>query len=531
MVSSECGAGECGAGFNRVTSRLVRNGKKPGLAPIVEIKRSVRKAQEDGKRYLKELVFPLFSRYIREVVTYGNFLFAFILFLITLITVAASSTRTVVDFVNLGFSTVSWLLTSMDLIIAIYFHRCKLACDIYKYCRDRTYSTDEEATSSSTCCISARGSSNDEVDSGNEAATSSPDRGQCDQCCKLCCKNKYADLFRLLLIEVFAYPITICSMLKVFLSIHLRSEDGIDVSTDLGITGFVVSALWNIFFIYVLRSFVILRTICAIETYREDGPVSGTGRSYPYWFFAHVIMQMVAQILMIVCIAAKMYYENRNFPADSTVRISPYLWYMILGGFFIPLAGIFTFLIYSYYYIEEYPIGLFVDLLYTVIKKRGMSDVKGLGMTEEAKEDAIQIAEKIVCDYNEIHDVGILNKYGSVFISPFLVALSIVYALFLLAFAICCMLAPDPTTGETNLVVLHGSTTGWVVFFVVGIILINLLNMFVVLVAGVWIAIIIAVIIVIVLVITFIVLIIAILILGIIYTCTDGACSIFKDDD
>ena len=179
---------------------------------------------------------------------------------------------------------------------------------------------------------------------------------------------------------------------------------------------------------------------------------------------------------------------------------------MITGGFFIPLAGVFTFVIYSFYYVQEYSIGFFLDLVHTVVKKRGFGDAKDLGLSPETKEDAQKIADKIESDYTEIHDVSFLNKYGRVFESPLLVALSVVYALFLLAFAICCVLEPDPESGVTNFVVLHGSSTAWVVFFVIGVILVNLLNIFVLLVAGVWIAVIIAVIIVIALVISFILL-------------------------
>ena len=266
------------------TSRI--NGRK-GLAPMVEIKPSTRKAQRDGKKWFKQVVFPLFSKYIREVVTYGNFLFAFVLFLITVITLAISSKKTIVDFVHVGFSTVSWLLTSMhDLIIAIYFHRCKLACDVYKCCkrcRDKKITDPQLEATPSMCCING-GHCDVKHDPQIEAAPSKctccADGGHCDHCSKLCCKNKYADLVRLLLIELFVYPITICSTLKVFLNIHLRSQDGIDVITGLSITGFAVSALWNVFFIYVLRSFVILRTICAIDKFRKDGPVAETARSF-----------------------------------------------------------------------------------------------------------------------------------------------------------------------------------------------------------------------------------------------------------
>ena len=506
------------------TSRI--NGRK-GLAPIVERRPSTRKAQEDGFKWLKEFLFPLFSNYFRETFAYVNLLFSIGLLLLTIILLAIKGDkRNIADYVNLCLTFVSSFLNVVDASIIGCFYNCKLARDLYKCfrcccksCKDQNHTETQIEITPSKCCWD-RCSCCDcccccvdvvkycvakaDIQIEPEPSKCCRDGGTCNSCFKLCGKNKYADLIRLLLIEVFVYPITICSMLKVSLSIHLSSEDGIDVITGLSIVAFAASALWKVVSIYVFRFFAILSTICTIEKLRNPGPVAGTGRVYPYCFFVHVIMQMVAQILMIVCIAAKMYYENRNFPADNTIRISPYLWYMMFGGFFIPLAGIFTFLIYTYYYFQEYPIGFFLDLLHVIVaKEQGFKDEKKAA--EAKKTDDVDSA-KVRSDYDKIHAVSLVNKYGYVFQSPLLVVLSIVYALFLLAFAICCVLEPDPVTGVTNFVVLHGSTLGWVIFFALGVIAVNLLNVSVLLIAGVWITIIMSLIIIIALVISLILL-------------------------
>ena len=56
------------------------------------------------------------------------------------------------------------------------------------------------------------------------------------------------------------------------------------------------------------------------------------------------------------------------------VRISGFLWYMIIGALLIPFAGVLTFAIANFYSVQEYPIGFFLDLLHTVVKKRGFAD-------------------------------------------------------------------------------------------------------------------------------------------------------------
>ena len=212
--------------------------------------------------------------------------------------------------------------------------------------------TDPESMQENTCC--------------NEG-------GHCDHCCKLCCKNKYSDLVRMLLIEVFVYPITICSMFKLFLNI-LRDDGKVDVRAGFSIVVFGLVVLWKIVTIYGLRTFVLLRTILAVQKFRKDGPVEKTARSFHIRFFVHVMGQMFSQVVMIVCVGAKMYHENRNFSTENTVRISGFLWYMIIGALLIPFAGVLTFAIANFYSVQEYPIGFFLDLLHTVVKKRGFAD-------------------------------------------------------------------------------------------------------------------------------------------------------------
>lgn len=500
------------------------NGRK-GLASVVELK-SLRKAREFGKKHLKEKVFPLFSTYGRELWTYAQFLITVGLTLYSVIdlTVSDPNKRTIVDFVSLGFSIVSCALTVLDIGVTIYFHRCKLACDFGRYVvnkRKRNPDGEVETESESKDVPVEATEDAEETDPESvQEQTCCNEGGHCDKCCKLCCKNKYADLVRMLLIEIFVYPITICSMFRLFLNI-LRDDGKVDIRAGFSIVVFGLVLLWKIVTIYGLRTFVLVRTILAIQKIRKDGPVEKTGRSFHIRFFVHVMGQMFSQVLMIVCVGAKMYYENSNFSTDNTVRISGFLWYMIIGALLIPFAGVLTFAIANFYSVQEYPIGFFLDLLHTVVKKRGFGDAmspsmkeneKGkksvkLGMSKETEEEAKRIAEKIESEFTKIHNASTLNKYGYVFQSPLLIMLSIAYAGFLLAFAICCILAPssDPLTGTVELVVLYPAL-GWTVFYILGVILVNLLNILVLLVAGLWFAIIVGVLLLIILVILLIVL-------------------------
>ena len=74
-------------------------------------------------------------------------------------------------------------------------------------------------------------------------------------------------------------------------------------------------------------------------------------------------MQMIAQLLMIVAIASKFQYENRNYDTDGTIHISNYLWYMLVAGYILPLCGLGSYFIVSYYWAREFPMKLYIQIL------------------------------------------------------------------------------------------------------------------------------------------------------------------------
>ena len=113
---------------------------------------------------------------------------------------------------------------------------------------------------------------------------------------------------------------------------------------------------------------------------------------------------MVSQVSMIVCIGAKMHYENRNFSVDNTVQISSALWYMFFGALIIPFAGIFTFGISNFYSVQEYPIGYFLDLLDSVIRRSKEQGARSTVEMELSSEKAKKIVEYIKVDFKYIND-------------------------------------------------------------------------------------------------------------------------------
>ena len=317
-----------------------------GFGPVLELKPSMSRAREIGQELLNGKVLPLFSTYGREIWTYLQFLIILgfaVKSIVIDIAVSDPNERTAVDFVLLSFSLMFLLLSILDVCITIYIHRCSLLCTP---CRRHV-------------------TNNTIVD---ETAGNLPSTADCGCCGSLCSlfSSRYADLVRMILNEVIVYSITICAMLQLILR---TQQNGIDLRTGFSIVSFIVAVLWKTATVYGTCIFVVLRTLIAIRKIRKDGPVASTAKWFHIHLFVHVLGQVVSQVAMMVCIGVKMVYENRDFSIENTVRISGFLWYMFFGTLIVPLAGIFTFAISNFYSVQEYPIGYFLDLLHSSIRR------------------------------------------------------------------------------------------------------------------------------------------------------------------
>ena len=185
--------------------------------------------------------------------------------------------------------------------------------------------------------------------------------------------------------------------------------------------------------------------------------------------------------MMIVLIRVKMEYENRDFDKGSAIQISGFLWYMLFGGVIIPLAGVFVFAIPSFYSIQEYPIGYFLDLVHSSVS---------IGDSEQGEQSVplenINIVQNIETEFNKVHNQSAFKKYAYVFFNPLLVALSIVYTLLIFAFLGSYLLEPNPTVpGQFE--VLHSDSVGLTIFFGT---LVGLPHLLVLFIGVVWIVII-----------------------------------------
>lgn len=366
--------------------------------------------------------------------------------------------------------------------------------------------------------------------------------------CRACCgrekeenetqKSSYSDILRMIASEVLIYPLLICNIFKVTTG---RSYQGETHLERFGFALFIVSCLSLLFYGYVIRLVAIVGMLKGVSETRTpseeaqardqdtdfyDSSIRVSASLYQIYFAAHVFLQMLVQVFMIVAIGGKIRYEYRHFygefdkvisvlnftssdnatgvdqstsmnftsggnVTDQSIRVSNHLWYMIITGYFLPLLGLFTFFFVTYYWTQEFPIGLYLDMV-NIWKKGSRDDVLETKKKEEARKQISQrVLDFFYDDFQNLRNVSFWSKAVYPFKSPAVIVMCVSYGLLLATFVICAAVTYDQT-GTLVVQILNGG--GWVLYFTAACIIGAVANLYVLLVAAVWVTIIILVI-------------------------------------
>jgi hypothetical protein len=322
--------------------------------------------------------------------------------------------------------------------------------------------------------------------------------------CRPCCRNA-TDAIRIILTEIILYPLLICDIFEVTTG---RGFEGTSHSDRLGVFLFVVSCIYLLLYVYIARIIImvgLIRNITDIRTPERkienkdarnerhyNRNIRRSAVVYQVCFTVHMILQMIAQVLMFIAIGGKIRYDNRHFydsdDPDQSIYVSGYLWFMIISGFFLPFMGFLSFFVVTFYWTQEFPIGIYVDMI-SLMKMTacgGEEIVKFGEKIEERKEYAQKLCtrfETLHTDYHNMRKVSWYEKFSYPFVKPGLILLCMLYASLLLAFITCAALTLDEA-GDITILILNGG--GWAIYYLLAVIFGVIANIYILLVVAFW---------------------------------------------
>ena len=295
--------------------------------------------------------------------------------------------------------------------------------------------------------------------------------------------DKYAEVLRMSVSEFIIYVIVITNMLIYLSGENHTTAIQVDSTEDRVRLAFLCkSAALNVINSYIVRLIVLGYTVHYTRKLVQEGNAKSSGFWFMVRFILHVFGQIVVQVLMLVAIGGKIRYENPT-PGEE-IRVSPYLWYMIVGAWFLPVVGVVMFFIPNYYWMQKLPLKRYINFLQTTLKERSLTELTPIlgGKTHnELKIAARKVKEFVTQDLKEITDISFSYKQCYPIHFPGLAFFSYVYAAFLLVFAICCGLNTNEN-GDTFTGTILGGDAWWVLYFFLAlfvVIIINCSNLFI----------------------------------------------------
>ena len=440
---------------------------------------TLRRGREKGWGMLFHFTFPLVTNVIRDIWVTTEFIFTIIATVLSSIMFTLGSDAAF-NIVHLVLASVSFALATLDFGLNLY-DRCK---ECYRDCRQ--VETEEKGT----------------IPEGRAKG------GKCLRYCK-----NVLDFGRTWIAEIILYPLLICDMLEFITGQGWKNESATD---RLGFALFVISSGALVVYVYIVRLLILFGMIYHVQKRRKpeesdsdgDQTYSASARWFQLYFFIHVFGQMLVQILMLIGIGAKIQYDNpppnttvilANTDDDdsASIYISPFLWYMIVSGYILPFLGLLTFFIVTYYWVQEFPIGVCLDVIRLLIPTTSSADsirnIKGEMKAPSAKIKAIMRYvhyADLKKDFQNMQNKNWFSeKFAYPFKSPVLIVLCIAYFASQVTFAVCAVSTNDVELNEfgTEVPKFDFLNDGnWHKFYLAAVILGFLANLYTFLVAVVW---------------------------------------------
>ena len=314
----------CQACVCNFQSPFARQNEKPFMEKKDILTPILRRGRAKGWGIYSKFAFPLVRDTIRNVWVIAEFLTILAALLLSILSFVKGN-REIFNSLHLAIIILSTVLALLDTAFLLKDLVCKSskAC---KYCVQNKSTGDSHDTTAETC--------------------------QCKKCLKGC-KN-ISDFLRVLFTELLLYPLLICDLFEFIIG---DGYEGEKVEDRISFALFILSLLALVLYVYFARILILIGMIYNVHKQRQpfvqetvvrqrysyDGTIAKGALYFQGFFFIHVLGQMIAQLMMLVAIGAKIEHNNKEVNLDckpwQTVCVSPTLWYMIVAGYIMSICG------------------------------------------------------------------------------------------------------------------------------------------------------------------------------------------------
>ena len=449
------------------------------VTPSTEISPEMQKASNEGLNMVKSIVFPSLPAVLQDLWVYLELTISIIAFAFGLLDIFPIEDGLAFNYTYFGLATISMILALIDGFI--YFFQLGSCARGIRACRNKL----RERNS-----VDNEDEHDEEEDNDNEQEQK--------KCCGLSKEwrerfNTWFEFGRNLLTELLLYPLLIFDMFDFITGTGYQPEG------DLGRTDFslfVIGGFYLILSVYIMRIFMVagsMLSLIRIPTNKAGG--EGNDISLLIKFCAHVLGQIIVHLMVILVIATKINNENRSLESitslnmtiegnntmsltmnmtgeeeDSGMRASPFLITAIVLGWIIPVAGVSAFFVVNYYWMKEFSIGFWVNMI-SLLQGESFAETVFGGEGDAPKQKALEFVEKsqykkVKKQLERFKGPSVLTKFFFPARVPVTAISGLLYDIALLTFIACLMLTYDSEDGSVRLVIFKDDTIMTVVFMI-----------------------------------------------------------------
>ena len=264
----------------------------------------------------------------------------------------------------------------------------------------------------------------------------------------------WTQIIRTLISELILFPLTLADLVEL---IELRTYAGDDVENRINFGLFIVGVFFLVLTVYFMRIFMALSSIANVKRLAKTTTNDPTVLIVK--FCVHLIGQIVMHAMVFIMISSKLHQETCLVDIASaeniSITISPFLWYEIGSGAFIPLVGTILFFLLNYPAIKQFSVVMYIDIMTSVVNE-SFADLifQGEGL-KTAKKKATKVAEKAHIKTTRAHfeeykkHFSFKNRFQYRLTNPFVIICSLVYGYAFVGFFVShCFGYQDPCDTE-----------------------------------------------------------------------------------
>ena len=412
--------------------------KEEVIIPSTEITPEMQRASNQGLNMVKGIVFPALPAITQDLWVYLELIISIIAFGIGVLDIFSSDDPSAFNYAYFVLATVSMILALVDGFI--YFFQLGSCARAIRGCRrelkKRRLGGDREML---------------EPDEFEEADDN--DDGDQKKCCQLSKKWKkhfstWFELGRNILTELLLYPLLVFDLFALIIEKGYNPQDNVK-RADFSL--FVIGGFYLILSVYFMRIFMVAGSVISLIRMPSNEEATGSSNNTPLLikFCVHVLGQIIVHFMVILVIGAKINNENgcmlerdefgsamtnnlsesmgvgsvllmpysidmgsAEFEHGSTAMYDisgdteiqeescinalpcPFLITAIVLGGILPLAGVLAFFAVNYYWMKEFSIGFWLNMI-SLLKGESFAEaVFGGEGASASKEKALKFVEK-----------------------------------------------------------------------------------------------------------------------------------------